>query len=37
MPLLIKNCRILAKDRIFVKNILIKNGKIAKITNKEKK
>ncbi|MBS3104898.1 amidohydrolase family protein [Candidatus Woesearchaeota archaeon] len=37
MPLLIKNCRILAKDRIFVKNILIKNGKIAKITNKEPK
>ncbi len=37
MPLLIKNCRILIKDKVYVKNILIKNGKIAKITNKEPK
>lgn len=35
MPLLIKNCRILIKDKLYAKNILIKNGKIAKITNKE--
>ena len=37
MPLLIKNCRILVKDKVFLKNILIKNGKISKITNKEPK
>ena len=37
MPLLIKNCRILVKDKVYVKNILIKNGKISKITNKELK
>ena len=37
MSLLIKNCRILIKDKVFIKNILIKNGKIAKITNKEPK
>ena len=35
MPLLIKNCRILIKGKLFQKNILIKNGKISKITNKE--
>ena len=37
MSLLIKNCRILVKDKVYVKNILIKNGKISKITNKEPK
>lgn len=37
MSILIKNCRILVKDKLYVKNILIKNGKIAKITNKELK
>src|SRR3989344_3307279 len=37
MSTLIKNCRILVKDKVFVKNILIKNGKISKITNKEPK
>ena len=37
MSLLIKNCRILIKDKVYVKNILIKNGKISKITNKEPK
>ena len=37
MPILIKNCRILVKDKVFVKNILIKKDKIAKITNKEPK
>lgn len=37
MPLLIKNCRMLIKDKVYVKNILIKNGKISKITNKEQK
>src|SRR3989344_7130413 len=37
MPLLLKNCRILVKDKFYSKNILIKNGKIAKITNKELK
>ncbi|MEK6828445.1 MAG: amidohydrolase family protein, partial [Nanoarchaeota archaeon] len=37
MPILIKNCRILMKDKVFVKNILIKKDKIAKITNKEPK
>ena len=35
MPLLIKNCRILVNDKVYSKNILIKNGKIAKITGKE--
>ena len=37
MSLLIKNCRLLIKDKVYVKNILIKKGKIAKITNKEPK
>ena len=37
MPLLIKNCRLLIDSKIFSKNIFIKNGKIAKITNKEQK
>jgi dihydroorotase len=37
MPLLIKNCRMLVNSKVFQKNILIKNGKIAKITNKELK
>ena len=37
MSLLIKNCRILEKGKVFLKNILIKNGKIAKIANKEQK
>src|SRR3989338_253089 len=37
MPLLLKNCRILVKDKFYSKNILIKNGKISKITNKEPK
>lgn len=37
MSLLIKNCRILAKGKLYVKHIFIKNGKIAKITNKELK
>ena len=37
MSTLIKNCRILINDKVFAKNILIKNGKIAKITNKEPK
>ncbi|MDP3765195.1 MAG: amidohydrolase family protein [Nanoarchaeota archaeon] len=37
MSLLIKNCRIIIKEKVFVKNILIKNGKISKITNKESK
>src|SRR3990167_3939246 len=35
MSLLIKNCRIMVKEKLFVKNILIKNGKISKITSKE--
>ncbi|HLG24374.1 MAG TPA: amidohydrolase family protein, partial [Candidatus Nanoarchaeia archaeon] len=35
MALLIKNCRILSKNKFFAKNILIKNGKIAKISSKE--
>ena len=35
MSLLIKNCRILIKNKVYQKNILIKNGKISKITNKE--
>ena len=34
MPLLIKNCRLLINGKVFAKNILIKNGKISKITNK---
>jgi len=34
---LIKNCRILVKEKVYSKNILIKNGKISKITNKEPK
>lgn len=37
MPLLIKNCRLLIKGKVYVKNILIKKGKISKITNKEPK
>ena len=37
MPLLIKNCRLCIKDKVFVKNILIRKGKIAKITGKEPK
>lgn len=37
MSLLIKNCRIYVKDKVFVKNILIKKGKISKITTKEPK
>src|SRR3989338_5334531 len=37
MTLLIKKCRILVKDKVYSKNILIKNGRIAKITNKEQK
>lgn len=37
MSLLIKNCRMLIKDKVYSKNILVKNGKIAKITNKELK
>jgi len=35
MSLLIKNCRILIKDKVYSKNILIKNGKIAKISSKK--
>ena len=35
MSLLLKNCRIVAKDKVYSKNILIKKGKIAKISNKE--
>ena len=35
MPLVIKNCRILIKGRVYSKNILIKKGKIAKISSKE--
>jgi len=35
MSLLIKNCRINVKGKTFLKNIFIKNGKIAKISNKE--
>ncbi len=35
MPLLLKNCRILINNKVYSKNILIKNGKISKITNKE--
>ena len=37
MPLLLKNCRIVVKGKVYAKNILIKNGKISKITNKEPK
>ena len=37
MSLLIKNCRILANNKFYSKNILIRNGKISKITNKEPK
>ena len=37
MPLLLKNCRLYMKGRVFAKNILIKNGKISKITSKEPK
>src|SRR3989338_8396064 len=37
MPLLLKNCRILVKDKFYSKNILIKKDKISKITNKEPK
>ena len=37
MSLLIKNCRIIVKDKLYAKNILIKSGKISKITNKEPK
>ncbi len=37
MSLLIKNCRILIKDKVYNKNILIKKDKISKITNKEPK
>lgn len=37
MPLLIKNCRILVKEKVYIKNIFIKNGKISRITNKEPK
>ncbi len=35
MPLLIKNCRLLIKGKVYSKNILIKNGKIAKISSKK--
>ncbi|MBI2652380.1 amidohydrolase family protein [Candidatus Woesearchaeota archaeon] len=37
MPTLIKNCRLHIKDKVYSKNILIKQGKISKITNKEPK
>lgn len=37
MPLLLKNCRLLIKGKVYAKNILIKKGKISKITNKEPK
>ena len=37
MPILLKNCRILVNNKVYSKNILIKKGKIAKITNKESK
>ncbi len=37
MSLLLKNCRILVKDKVYSKNILIKKDKISKITNKEPK
>ena len=35
MSLLIKNCRIILKGKVYVKNILIKKDKIAKISSKE--
>ncbi len=35
MPLLLKNCRVIVKDKVYSKNILIKKGKISKITSKE--
>ncbi|MAG91911.1 dihydroorotase [Candidatus Woesearchaeota archaeon] len=37
MSLLIKNCRLSIKNKLYVKNILIRNGKISKITSKEPK
>lgn len=37
MTILIKNCRIFVKGKFYSKNILIKKGRIAKITNKEPK
>jgi len=37
MPILIKNCRILVKGKVFLKNILIKKDIIVKITGKEPK
>src|SRR3989338_6861839 len=37
MPLLLKNCRIVVKDKVYSNNILIKKDKISKITNKEPK
>ncbi|MBI2655647.1 dihydroorotase [Candidatus Woesearchaeota archaeon] len=37
MPILLKNCRIVVNEKVYSKNILIKNGKISKITNKEPK
>ena len=37
MSLLLKNCRILVNDKVYSKNILVKNGKISKITGKEPK
>ena len=37
MSLLLKNCRILVKGKIYSKNILIRNGKIARIITKEPK
>jgi len=37
MSLLLKNCRIVVKDKVYSKNILIKKDKISKITNKEPK
>jgi len=37
MSLLLKNCRIIIKDKVYSKNILIRKNKIVKITNKESK
>jgi len=37
MSILLKNCRIYIKDKVYSMNILIKKGKISKITNKEPK
>ena len=37
MSLLIKNCRLLINEKVYSKYILIKNGKIARIANKELK